>query len=590
MNYPSQPSDIAPRAAACRRTLCDLLLLSLPLLGLWLVFAGLGGYPSNDDPFYGRTAESFSRDFQITVFRQQGELTASALLHGLLGGMLSVVTGFSYRTLFLAVLLQLWCSGIALYAMARTSPCGRSLALMVSLTYLWTPLVLGHGFTFMTDGPAMAWLTAGLFCFHRALRLNSSLWWVCGAMVSAATFWIRQTHVLVVLYPLVTCGLLWLRGQRVLRLSWGSLSVPVVVLLGFLLFESELLTHGTLRRLDDAEPQAMTLQRLKEIAIAWYGCGLLIGLALLPLSPLMLSVIRRELPGLSRRQRLAVLGSLAAGCGSLLLPFVVTRGRACLTSATGTFLQNAHFGPIFLSDTYETQRWDDMGGVMWPVAVWQCLSLLAILTAGLLLAHVTLTALQWRDKTTSAASALALAEGWGLLAIVPAFAVSLVLLISGILDRYWMPLIPVCFAWLVVTQGERLSLCGRVPRVVGGFLVAGLLALSIVFVHDFLCWNGTCWKQAERWIASGLAPQDFDGGRSMNAWFRAAEDADTQPRPGDSSEWWSGYARFALASGPRAGWEVIDRLPWNSWATGQQHHVLVLQRISDQPPVPAPTE
>ena len=69
---------------------------------------------------------------------------------------------------------------------------------------------------------------------------------------------------------------------------------------------------------------------------------------------------------------------------ALLIPFAGTSGRACITNSTGAFIQNAHFGPIFLSDMDEPGRWGQLGGVAWPLRVWQVLSLLSILSCACL--------------------------------------------------------------------------------------------------------------------------------------------------------------------------------------------------------------
>jgi hypothetical protein len=102
--------------------------------------------------------------------------------------------------------------------------------------------------------------------------------------------------------------------------------------------------------------------------------------------------------------------------------------------------------------------------------------------------------------------------------------------------------------------------------------------VAVIFVHDSLAWNQTRWRQAETWIASGMQPADFDGGRDINAWYRSAEDPETQQRPGDTSAWWSGSAKVSLSIGPRPGWELMDRLPWHAWATGEAHAILVLRK------------
>jgi 4-amino-4-deoxy-L-arabinose transferase-like glycosyltransferase len=140
----------------------------------------------------------------------------------------------------------------------------------------------------------------------------------------------------------------------------------------------------------------------------------------------------------------------------LFIPFAATQGRASLTSATGTFIQNGHMGPIYLSDFMQPDRWGQMGGVGWPSWVWQILTLLAILNSGLLVCWLTagyFPAGSRGDGTGHRQNRLPYAQRrlnsaivFGLAAAACPILVVILSISTGVLDRYWMTLFPLLFA------------------------------------------------------------------------------------------------------------------------------------------------
>ncbi len=91
--------------------------------------------------------------------------------------------------------------------------------------------------------------------------------------------------------------------------------------------------------------------------------------------------------------------------------------------------------------------------------------------------------------------------------------------------------------------------------------------------------GGATWNSQ---LKQGMLAEQIDGGRDVNAWLRLNEDEDSMPREGDASRWWSGRAVLCIAAGERPGWHEVKKLPWQSWATGRQHHLLVLERDLDR--------
>ncbi|WP_442510664.1 ArnT family glycosyltransferase [Novipirellula sp. SH528] len=563
--------------------------IGLPLLITWFWLSDLGGYPSNDDPFYGRPAQILAEESRFQVIRQGGDLSASSSAHVVIGAAVSKVIGYSYRALFLAVILQLWIAAVAVYKMAREANCSERFSLFWAAVFLFNPLCFGHGFTFMTDGPAMCWGIYAIYCFSRGLRRSSLGWLAAGSVAIGVAFWMRQTHVLLCGVPVAAIGLLWLRGQLTLSLWKGLVACVLPAALGVLLFESGWIVFGDKARVDTIFPDTFNA---KQWMINTYGMAILVGFLLLPALPLWVNrtfFVKREPHSFENQHRVASLlfGGLVAV--ALLVPFVATQGRACLTSATATFIQNAHLGPIFLSDFEIPERWCDMGGVSWPIEIWKFVTALSIANTGLLATSLYLSIARWflptseptNDQSSTETFDVSDAIVFGCVATSIAVIVLVLGVATGVLDRYWMLLLPLVLAVGAVAMAREPRQHNRVAGAISGILLICFLTVSVVFVRDYLAWNQTRWQTFEALLDEGYLPEQIDGGRDMNAWYRSAEDVDTMPREGDTTSWWSGRAIIAMSIGPRDGWEEVDKIRWRAWATGREHFILLLRKTSE---------
>ncbi len=568
----------------------QVLSLGLPLLLAWVGFADLGGYPSNDDPFYGRPAKVMAEESRFTVVRQAGELSASSAAHVAIGGALAWTCGFSYRVLYLAVILQLWLASLLIYAISREVHCSHTGGLLWASIFLFNPLCCGHGFTFMTDGPAMCWGVMAIYCFGRGLRRNTSMWFWFGSLSIGVAFWMRQTHVLLAGYPLASLGVLCLVGKLNKTIFFHALATVVPAALAIGLFESGWIVIGDQARVHTVAPTQLDV---RQTITNLYGLCILLGFLLLPAFPMVLARLRRRRTVDSQSQKLPAqptrfdwpiwMAGLATAI--LMTPLVATQGRACLTSATGTFIQNAHLGPIFLSDFEQPERWGDMGGVTWPNGIWTLLTLAAILNCGALLA----VCLQWVHRnfgmTNIRQHHVGLTSVCGLLFSALPIVVVILSVRTGVLDRYWMLLLPIVFAVIPEIIGDirapaaTTTFTSRLVRWSCVGLLVAQIVFSLVMVRDFLAWNQLRWQQVQSWLEEGLRPQDIDGGRDINAWYRSAEDPETMPRAGDNSQWWSGHAKVALSIGPRPGWQESGRLRWRAWMTAEEHEILLLRKV-----------
>ncbi len=471
--------------------------LGLPLVACWLWFADLGGYPTNDDPFYGRPAQILADESRFQLVTQAGELAASSAAHAAFGGGLSWLIGFSYRTLFLVVIIQLWLAALALYVLAREAGRSRWFSLFWGSVFLANPLCFGHAFTFMTDAPAASWGVLAVFFFRRGLcgftgAGQSNVWLLAGSVAVGVAFWMRQTHVLYCSFPVAGLCLMWYRGElsgkRCFRGVWTSVCPAAVAVIlfesGWLVFGDGLI--GQKGRLHVVAPEGFDWY---QNAINIYGVGILMGFLVLPLLPLLLERLRmlKQINTQTDHGPPKIWKwSMLFGASIVVLwsmPLIVTQGRACLTSATGSVVANAHFGPIFLSDFEIPERWGDMGGVDWPNWVWASLTALAIVNLAALASCLVPSIQAWLSDQPQ--SRLHSAITFGLVTTAIPIVLVILSVSTGVLDRYWMMLLPILFALVP----EIIVFSGRATRALATGLLFVQLCMSVVFARDFLTWN-----------------------------------------------------------------------------------------------------
>lgn len=565
-----EPAAYQPSAKGLSTLLISSLFFA-PWLGVWWITAELDGWPLNDDPFYAKPLAIWSEEGRVQLVRQYGYLTASSVAH-IAMGIPAVLGGFSYRNLFLVCGVQQAAGALALYWFARRIKLSHTIAALVAASLTTYPLYFGHAFTYMTDGPATAWSSIACVLLSVGVIERSQRYLAAGALAVGWGYWIRQTNAALLMAPCIAiCGLAW-SGQARWRLLW-----PIsLALLMIATFETGWFLPTSVSRLHDVAPQTSE-GYWRRALIAAYGWLLLLGWYALPVAPWLMQQAWRQLRA-SDRPRMLLSSTAAALTLSMgTIPFLITSGSAHLTSATGNFIQNGHHGPIFLSDMDEPGRWGELAGVEWPHWVWQLLTLLSIFSAS--------TFAWWaswsvhssiRHLASRAQPLVIVAAAW--FVTILACAVALVLFIEPHLDRYWLFLMPVISVICLMIAAQQRWPMRRSAVAWAAIWVAMHLVMSTVYVHDMLAWNHARWRYVEHHLASGRAAETLDAGRDVNAWLRMDEDPDTSARPGDESRWWSGRASICISTGSRPGWDLVQRLPWYSWATGRTHFLLILQR------------
>ncbi|MEM6469625.1 MAG: hypothetical protein AAF802_08630 [Planctomycetota bacterium] len=568
------------RGAGTRREFCvAVLVFAVPFVLAHLVFHELHAFPHNDDFLYARCSEILVNEGEYRHVSQQGRLAASVASHCVWGALFCTPFGFSYDALHVSVTVAAWLGALSVWSVGRRLGGSNLIATLSGLTMCVGPFYFGMSFTFMTDVTALAFVALALAAYARGALENSTWSLFLGAFMATLATWARQTHLLVVVVPLVThLGIVWRSNPhgRVLGLAVTlciSVGIPIA---GYVLFETGWIVPGNEERMEIVDVAVRDWAWLKHAFLFAYGGGLLLGLVTIPIALICLAQRHAENGG----RAFPWFGIIVSGIWSVL--FIVSGGRAYVTQATGYILYNAHLGPVLLGDQNDPGRWSDLGGVAWPAWIWQLVTIASITSFGVI-SQVMFRAITSAIGNKKAVGSVAPQDevllarrmfAAGLSVMVLVSAAALLWLVEMIYDRYWLLCYPAVFSLMAALKFDL----SRARLATSLWLAALFFSVSFVFTHDLLAWNDTRRIQVKRWLEKGLEPRDFDAGNGVNGWFRSAEDEQTLGRPGDETPFWRGHARQMLAIGPRDGWQTADELKWSCWAVRKPCSLYVLKR------------
>src|SRR6266481_1713508 len=361
------------------------------LLGLVILVSLVkpwGDYPINDDWVYAGAARSFAATSSIHI---DATAAANTVGQSLLAFPVLKLFGFSHtilrlHTLVLATLL-LW----LIHRLLHYGDVDVRLQSLVLLVFIFNPIFAHLAMSFMTEvyGFTVAFLAAVIWFrgrFHDSAPTDVPLyekplisWAAClvTAVLSGATFWIRQSCIIV--FPALVVATLarscqnreWLRLQKSsLRLSFAMVLFVAVVLSYFLwerasdninLYNSVALT------------ESLWALRLRDILKNSLLCLVYLTAFLMPVLIWMPWTFRA-------RYKLfvtAVLVALGMSC-ALMAQLYVSPGNDPKNALhqvfpfAGNLIFNAGVGPITLTDTYihnlpNRPRWPD---TTWWIVQW----------------------------------------------------------------------------------------------------------------------------------------------------------------------------------------------------------------------------
>jgi hypothetical protein len=108
------------------------------------------------------------------------------------GAMFTYVFGYSHSSLRVSTLVLVCFGLIAFYYLAREHHLNHPQAGLLTLALWGSKLLLYHSFTFMTDVPFVMCLIIALYCYTRAIRVESYPWMLLASIAASAAILTRQ--------------------------------------------------------------------------------------------------------------------------------------------------------------------------------------------------------------------------------------------------------------------------------------------------------------------------------------------------------------------------------------------------------------
>lgn len=528
-----------------------------------------GDFPLNDDWVYAAPVQSILDGYGYVAhpFR-----AAYGIFQTYWGAAFCLMFGYSYTVLRVSTLVLAAVTVWVTAKCAREIGASRNLALLCGAVLFANPLFMNLSYTFMTEVPYIALMTASGYFYLRALRRGQTADIFLGSTFAVLAFSNRQYGVLASVAFLLS---LFIANRSALMrpgvVRTGAFIAPwFAVALAFTALQAS--PDNPMNRIG----LAGDISRARQIGLALnalYAIPLYIGLFLLPLATLHAARMLRRPHRITRSQwvRIAVcLGiySLAMALGALPLPYLLPN-----------MFRDLYVGPLTLYDTY-------FANLLWaPVSLgfgaWYAISFLAALSAGVMFAGWRgLRGPLLRSRQPRAAYAPRRAQYWFL------YTWAALLLVSPLnpaltiyFDRYLLP----AMAPLLILSAAELR---RPPWPVWG--IADAIAIlfygfSVAATQDYLAWNRARWEAIELLRTKyGARDEQIDGGYEFNGAYTSAQYRQAHPEKAidysGERPWWVLEEAYAVSFLEREGYETIDTVTYRSWLRGAGGSMYLLKK------------
>lgn len=546
-----------------RTTGIELAIVLVAWTGLTAAVGPTGEFPLNDDWTYARSVEILVNEGRLDLVYAAVPLVTQVAW----GALFSLPFGFSFS----ALRISTWVLGlvglVATYALLRSvRPPGR-LALFGTLLLAVNPFYLSLSLTFMTDIPflalALASIAALSFGMHRGARWQLGL----GLALLVVALLVRQPAIAVA----IGCGVALVVGLGPSRRSLMLGALPALACLGILL-AYEFVIRRTIGLpplygnpydpialiADESVPAALSALVGRLALVLLY-----VGLFTLPVSLVVAGPLWRASSATARAWTTAVLVVAVGVAGTLWATGSVR--------PLGNVVYDVGIGPPLLRDVYLLGLRHLPSA---PAAFWLAVALAGV--AGLAL--LGLFAFVAGRAAGARAGVLALGSPAATISLVTALVLAGFLIVTGFLDRYLLPLIPLAMVG-VMAMARPLDR-PRLPWVTAGLaLLIAFGLFSVAGTHDYFAWNRARWQALDYLTRElGVAPSQIDGGLEFHGWFRFRSDDPEDPVLG-----WSRRAEeYVVAFGPIDDYSEVDRYSYDRWLPPGYGEVLVLRKMGER--------
>lgn len=539
------------------------------LLLVWaliiLIVNPVGEFMINDDWAFVKSLEAFRAAGKIiaTGWGPSGAPGGPSLLfHLLWGNFFSYLCGYSLTTLRISVLTLGILGSFGLLWLFRFAGVSPWLALLGALTVVFNPLFLAESFTYMTDITfsslaifALLFLSLGVEKSRLSLVLIGLVFALCSILT-------RQIGVVIPVAFVAVC-LIHPQGLKLGKVKM-LLGVMGVVLIPWLVYEVFLYFAGSTPVTQHQVIHKIVRAPLDKGFIDYLGflahnlSFRALGYIAFFISPVLALRYASYLPWKSFRY-----------FGGILTTFFVIFEAAILAGFvnppmvfSGNVIFNLGLGPILLKDTYILlmPRTVAMTPAVYYLLFWWALLAVVVLVA--LMFSSLRRLLRFGSPDERAPQSFP-----GALSLLAALFYLGIITLTGLHDRYLIPVIIFLVIWLVLDTAATQDSLGRFWRVLPGLVPLVIFAFfSPLALHDFMEMKHHLQK-AQNYLVQELKvePCHIDGGFEFNGYHCYQQDF--HPRAG-LSWWWVTREDYLITLGPLTGYRTIRTFPFKRYLGG----------------------
>ncbi|NND07525.1 MAG: hypothetical protein HKN87_14200 [Saprospiraceae bacterium] len=465
-----------------------LYLLSLLLFFILAVILvnPIGNFPLNDDFQYAYAVDQL---WETGVFSLGHRISPNIFLQVSWGYLWTLLTGsVDYTTLRCSTLFAACISLFYTFRTLQLLSGNEVQSFLLTLVFGFTPVFFLSAFSFMTEIPFIAAVSASLYYYLSFIHSGIQRDRLFGFLTAIAALLIRQPGILIILC--FEGWFIWTMKDVRKWMGLGYLVAAIVVYAAVELFIKsspnlasyyESVGYEYLRTFGQRPIDFLYLQ-LK------YGGYLLImcGFYFLPILPPLLHDLRNQISHFKRWIALAITISV---CISILLPHL---GHTF--PYNGSIFRNFSLGVPLLADYY----WGDQVLPSLPNVLLYQFAFMSIFSA------IIIGMVIWQRRNQSEVQLL----------LLTATAYQIIMSIFSYTDRYilW----PLLFLGLIIAK-MNISLRRSWPLSLPALCL--LIFISIAGTRDYLTWNRIIMHKYQEMIAEGMPTAKIDAGTPINAHF-----------------------------------------------------------------------
>ncbi|ACB96426.1 conserved hypothetical protein [Beijerinckia indica subsp. indica ATCC 9039] len=545
----------------------------LSLLALVIVFIGTVSYVgiSGDFPLIDDWSYAISTRMLVATgtWKPFGWTSMPLISNALWAAPICALSSCGFDDLRLTTLLASSLLFVMTFFLVKANNKTMLVPLFAALLLAFNPIAYALSFTFMTDILFSALVTTSAFLFVLSLERDSIPLIVFGTIIAILATFSRQLGLCLPLAFLVVRLLQTDRWPRKLILA---LTPFLVCTASLMLFNRWLRETGRTPDVYDFQLnllastiKAPVLEVMSLIGLHVIETLLYLGLFSLPL---LLLTRRHDIVAVDARSWWRHAPIMIAGCVTLL-GVATMWARHQIMPLFGDILVPQGIGPLLLRDTFELHlpNVPSLPSFFWIVVT--LLSLWGVFELSRRTVTYMINIIQkvrYGEHNPNASGPL--------FAMIAILAYLAPLMLSGLFDRYLIPVLPLTFFFLT-----SISVAGPVDRhhiLIATLMCLLTIAFTVLTNHDHMAWNRARWAAITDAQSEGIAgPDNLDGGFEYNGFFSYSP---SYKESHEKSHWWVGRDDYQIAFGPIDGMKVVKSYSYETALPSTKRSILLLAR------------